>query len=271
LEADRVTEQPAEQTKAEIWQQFTALPLAFVAITFIAVYSVHVLGQPGGALPLLLLVMSWLAWGLFVADYVIRLVLADHRRHWFVHHLFDLIIVALPLMGPLLLLRLFVLAGALQKAVGTAVRGRILLYTVSGVSLMIYVASLGILDFERGQPGAKITSFGKALWWAVATVTTVGYGDLYPVTVPGRLVAALLMIGGISLLGVVTASLASWIVQRVAETDAAHQAASSAQIDQLRREILMLRQEVRQVTPNAEVNGGNGVATEAAGRSWSPR
>jgi voltage-gated potassium channel len=197
--------------------------------------------------------------------------LAPNRGHWFIHHLFDLIIVALPLMGPLLLLRLLILAGALQKAVGMAVRGRILLYTVSGVSLLIYVASLAILDFERGHPGATITSFGKALWWAIATVTTVGYGDLYPVTVPGRLVAALLMIGGISLLGVVTASLASWIVQRVSETGAANQAASSAQISRLHGEIRMLREELRQVTTNAEASSGNGVATGVIGRLWSRR
>ncbi|WP_172900731.1 potassium channel family protein, partial [Mycobacterium ulcerans] len=79
-----------------------------------------------------------------------------------------------------------------------------------------------------------------AVWWAITTVTTVGYGDLYPITVTGRVIAVLLMIGGISLIGVVTASLASWIVQRVAETDSANRAATAAQIDELRTEVRRL-------------------------------
>ncbi|GJN98432.1 hypothetical protein NJB1907f44_00590 [Mycobacterium marinum] len=78
------------------------------------------------------------------------------------------------------------------------------------------------------------------MWWAITTVTTVGYGDLYPITVTGRVIAVLLMIGGISLIGVVTASLASWIVQRVAETDSANRAATAAQIDELRTEVRRL-------------------------------
>jgi voltage-gated potassium channel len=175
--------------------------------------------------------------------------LAPNRRRWFFRHLFDLAIVALPLLRPLRLLRLVVLLGALQKAVGDAIRGRIVVYTVSGVVLLIYVASLAILDKERDQPGATINSFGKALWWSITTVTTVGYGDLYPVTVTGRVIAVLLMLGGISLVGVLTASLASWIVQRVAETETMSQAATAAQIDELRNEIRSLTE---QLTGNGE-------------------
>jgi len=82
-----------------------------------------------------------------------------------------------------------------------------------------------------------ITTFGDALWWSITTVTTVGYGDLSPVTGTGRAIAVLLMIGGISLVGVVTASLASWIIQRVAEEDTANRAATTAEIDALRTDI----------------------------------
>lgn len=123
------------------------------------------------------------------------------------------------------------------------------MYTVGGSILLIYVASLAVLDAEREQPGSDITSFGKALWWAITTVTTVGYGDLAPVTPTGRVVAALLMIGGISLLGIVTATLASWIVQRVAEEDTANQAATAAQIEALRAEVRRLY----------EIQRGNGI------------
>jgi voltage-gated potassium channel len=111
--------------------------------------------------------------------------------------------------------------------------------------LLIYVASLAVFDKERYQSGATINSFGKAIWWSITTVTTVGYGDVYPVTNTGRVIAVLLMIGGISLVGVVTASLASWIIQSVAEEETASQAATAAHIDELRSEIRELAQEVR--------------------------
>ncbi|OSC41888.1 potassium channel family protein [Mycobacterium decipiens] len=234
-----------KRTKEQLWQQRTEWPLAMVAVAFLVMYSVEVLYQPQGDEARILWAATWITWSLFVVDYVVRLILAPNRWHWFVRHLFDLLIVALPLMRPLRLLRLVVLVGALQKAVGNAVRGRILIYTISGVSLLIYVTSLAILDQERDQPGANITSFGKAVWWAITTVTTVGYGDLYPITFTGRVIAVLLMIGGISLIGVVTASLASWIVQRVAETDSANRAATAAQIDELRTEVRTLAEQLQ--------------------------
>ena len=105
---------------------------------------------------------------------------------------------------------------------------------------MVYAAALAILDVEGNNPDAKIRTLGDALWWASTTVTTVGYGDLHPVTGPGRLVAVALMVGGITLLGLVTATLASWIVERVAEEDTANEAATRAQIEELREEIRRL-------------------------------
>ncbi len=83
------------------------------------------------------------------------------------------------------------------------------------------------------------------MWWSITTVTTIGYGDLYPVTVTGRVIAVALMIGGISLVGVVTASIASWIVQRVSEAETGNQAATAAQIEELRDEVRGLAQQLR--------------------------
>jgi voltage-gated potassium channel len=236
----------SNETRRETWEQRTEWPLAVVAVLFLIMYTEQVLNRPQGLEAHILWLASWLAWSLFVVDYLVRLSLAANRRQWFVNHIFDLLVVALPLMRPLRLLRLVVLVGALQKAIGDAVRGRILIFTISGVVLLIYVASLAILQTERDEPGAKITSFGKAVWWAINEVTTIGSNDLYPLTVTGRVVAVLLMIGGITLIGVVTASLASWIVQRVAEADRAYQTATAAQIDELRDEIRMLTEELRQ-------------------------
>ncbi len=68
-----------------------------------------------------------------------------------------------------------------------------------------------MLDAERHAENASITTFRDALWWTLTTMSTVGYGDRYPVTAEGRLVAGLLMVGGIALLGVITGTIASWL------------------------------------------------------------
>lgn len=220
--------------RLERWQSHTEWPLATVAVIFLAAYSVRVLLEPQGRTEAALQLVIWITWAVFLADYVARFCLATNRVQWFVRHLLDLAVVALPLLRPLRLLRLVVLIAALQKAIGGAIRGRVVVYTVCGVVLLVYVASLAILDVERYEPDSKITTFGDAVWWSITTITTVGYGDLSPVTGVGRVIAVALMIGGISLVGIVTATLASWIVQRVAEEDTAGQAATAAQIDALR-------------------------------------
>jgi voltage-gated potassium channel len=83
------------------------------------------------------------------------------------------------------------------------------------VTLVGFVAAVAVYDAERDAPDASITTFGDALWWTITTISTVGYGDRYPVTFEGRLIAASLKVAGIALLGVVTASIAAWFVENL--------------------------------------------------------
>jgi voltage-gated potassium channel len=229
------------QTRLERYEHHTEWPLAGVAILFLALYSVQVLAAPEGRGAQLVSAALVGLYGLFVADYLARLYLADPRGRWFARHLFDLAIVALPFLRPLRLLSLVVVVNMLQRALGHTIRGKVVAYTVCGAVLIVYAASLAIIDMEGDNPEANIKSFGDALWWSITTVTT-GYNDLAPLTAEGRIVAVALMIGGISLVGIVTATLASWIVQRVAEEDTANQAATRAEIHELREDIRRLAQ-----------------------------
>lgn len=227
-------------TRLQRWENRTEWPLAGMAVVFLVIYSVQVLAQPGGRTGTLL---SWALWALYVPfaiDYIARLALADQRIRWFFHHLIDLAVVGLPFLRPLRVLRLLTLMVALQKAFGNATRGRIVAYTATSAAILVYVASLAILNAERANPKANIANFGDALWWAISTVTIGDSGAQYPVTVVGKLIAVLLMIGGISLLGVITATMASWIVQQVSEEETASQIATAAHIDELRAEIQKL-------------------------------
>jgi voltage-gated potassium channel len=226
------------------WEHRVEWPLAAVALLMLVSMSVQVIAQPQtGPLTHLSTVVT-ACWAVFVVDYVTRLTLAPERGRWFVRHLPELAIVALPFLRPLRLLRLVVLVTVLQKAVGHAIRGRVAVYAGAGAVLLIWVASLAALQAERGAPQARIVNIGDTLWWSITTMTTVGYGDTYPVTTTGRVVAALLMIGGISLLGTITATIASWIVQRVAEEDTLARAATAAQVEDLRAEIRLLREQL---------------------------
>jgi voltage-gated potassium channel len=233
------------ETNLQRWERHAEWPLAAAALLFLGLFSVQVLAQPHGREAHILWAVDWAIWGLFVLDYIVRFSLAPNRWHWFIRHLIDFAIVTLPFVRPLRLLRLLVLIEVLQKAVGDAFRGRIVVYTVSGVVLLIYTASLAVFEKERYLHGATINSFGKAIWWSITTVTTVGYGDVYPVSNAGRIIAVLLMIGGISLVGVVTAALASWIIESVAEEETATQAVTAAHIEELRSEIRELGQQLR--------------------------
>lgn len=98
-----------------------------------------------------------------------------------------------------------------------------------------------MLDAERLHPGANIRTFGDALWWAASTMTTVGYGDRYPTTADGRAIGFGLMLEGIALLGVVTAAIASRLVNEVRVVDEVAQTATRGDIAQLRAEIAELR------------------------------
>jgi voltage-gated potassium channel len=170
-------------------------------------------------------------WALFAVDYGTRLALSADRPAFVRTHVFDLAVVLLPFLRPLRVLRaLRGLGGArwlrlvqtsrLAAFVGTGVdharaiiKRRGLHYVVIVVIAIMFAAAGLEVAFEAHARGATIHNYGDALWWAVVTVTSVGYGDSYPVTVAGRAVAVVLMVTGIALFGVVTASIASYFVE----------------------------------------------------------
>jgi voltage-gated potassium channel len=79
--------------------------------------------------------------------------------------------------------------------------------------LVLTVGSIGILICERDEPESSIKDGADALWWAFVTMTTVGYGDMYPVTNAGRVVAAFVMITGVGLFGTFSGFVASWFLE----------------------------------------------------------
>ncbi|WAZ25424.1 potassium channel family protein [Streptomyces cinnabarinus] len=79
---------------------------------------------------------------------------------------------------------------------------------------VMLVGSWAVVAAEEGTRGANLTTYPRALWWSIETATTVGYGDFFPVTFWGRVIATVVMVVGITTYGMVTAALATWFVGR---------------------------------------------------------
>jgi voltage-gated potassium channel len=231
------------------------LTLAFLVIL---VLPVLVPGLPPGAREALD-VADMGIWAAFLAEYLARLLVAPSRLSFIVHNPFDLLLVAVPVLRPLRLLRSLRLIRGVRvgAAAGRAVRdsrirlaSRTALLAAGSGAILVAAAAVMVLDAERAAPKTNITSFGDAVWWAMSTVTTVGYGDHYPVTAAGRAIGAMLMVAGVAIFGVVAATAAAWFMSAGQEQPAsppAHEGipALTAEIAALRHEIREMREQIQ--------------------------
>ena len=236
------------EEQRRVWERRAEWPLTAVAAAFLAAYAWPIIDPDlSSGWSTACDVVTWVAWGLFAVDYAVRFLLSAYRRRFVRANLIDLLIIVLPLLRPLRLLRLITMLSVVNRRASTSLHGRVAVYVVGGASLVAFCAALATLDVERDAAGANITSFGDAMWWAVTTMTTVGYGDRFPVTPAGRLVAVGLMLSGIALLGIVTATFASWLVARVTALEGE---AAETQFD-----VAALAAEIRRLTAAVEASG----------------
>lgn len=231
--------------RAARWESRTEGALTLTALVFLVAYAIPIIWPDTSPVVVTACgAVVAVTWAVFAFDYVVRLcVSADHHR-FIRQNLFDLAVIALPLLRPLRLLRLVTLLSVLNRTGSRGLRGRVVTYASGGTALLVVCGALAVTSAERGQPDSTIDGFGDGLWWAVTTLSTVGYGDTFPVTTTGRLVAVTLMVAGITLLGVVTATLASWLVERVADANEVEQMATRRQVEELTAQIRELRREV---------------------------
>lgn len=198
------------------WETRSEIPMLGFALAFAVAYVWPVLDrrmEPG--LAGFLHTVAWTVWVVFALDFVVRVALARRRVRYVVRHWYDVALVVLPLLRPLRVLRVLAFVRIINRSAVGGLIGRVGVYAAGTAALALGLGAVAVLDAERNAPGATITGIGDALWWACTTVTTVGYGDLYPVTTEGRLIAVALMFVGIALVGAVTASFAAWLVSAI--------------------------------------------------------
>lgn len=116
---------------------------------------------------------------------------------------------------------------------------------VTSLALVIIGATLMFVA-EQGS-GGPINTFADAVWWALTTITTVGYGDTYPVTALGRGVAVFLMIAGISLFGLLTANVAAFFVEEdTTDRTQAELVQLNQRIERMERQLAALAQRLEE-------------------------
>jgi voltage-gated potassium channel len=194
----------------KVWNQtLTVLALAFLVAFSYPAFNTDISDSTQTSLDLI----QWISWGAFASDLLYGLSTAKNKKSFLLKHPLDIAAVLLPFLRPLRLLRIISFGGLALQKVAMGKQFAITLKVFIASIFIAYVAAIQITISERAIEGSNIKNFGDGLWWAITTVTTVGYGDKFPTTTEGKFLAVGLMIVGISLMGVITASVAAWFVK----------------------------------------------------------
>lgn len=248
------------------YETIAAYPLFVISLGFVCGF-IMVIDSPNNPEYLGLgRILMFLGWIVFLADYVIGLVLAFNRRRYFATHIIQLVAIILP---PL---RILLIGRAIRSLASGAKRrfaGRVRIYTLYLTTLIMVAGAATEYAFERVSPQANITSFTNALWWTAETISTVGYGDFYPVTWGGRIVALVLFVNGIALLSAVTASIAAKVLDYDDTTDEE----SNVNLSDLNHRLISIEQQLAVALATIQSQTGKNdeqtAATPASGNTTS--
>ena len=234
----------APTARLEAYENRTAPTMVGLAFGYLALFTVQVLvepmAQPWSAL---LNAVGWLIWASFVTDLAIRTFLAPRKLKYLARHPIDVIACAVPALRGLQVLRVLTAGQWLVRRGSRLAIGRTASALILAVAFVSFVASLAVFDAERDAPDANIATFGDAIWWSFTTMSTVGYGDAYPVTLVGRVVAVSLMVVGVSILGIVSATLASTFIAVIRGEEESDTARIMAKLEAVQSELEELRRQ----------------------------
>jgi voltage-gated potassium channel len=243
--------------KAKLLERFekaTELPLLVLAIAMIPLIAIPMTMDLDPAARRAIEWSDTGIWIAFGAELSFRTYLVERRSAYLTRHWFDVLIVALPFLRPLRVvrsaraLRLVRVARLGPFAARTWASGRALLkrrglqWVMLGGLATMFAAAGAVTVFEHDS-GGNIQNYGTGLWWAISTITTVGYGDTFPVSPQGRAVAVILMVVGITFVSWFTANVAAFLVEHDAGSETKHVRMSDlmAKLESLEREVRLLR------------------------------
>ena len=195
--------------------------MALLGIAWLVIGIAVVTTDVNGSASILLVGILFTLWVILLVEYVVRLVITPDRRGYLKRRWVEPATVAVPpLLGWRLVgiekMSLLLREGELR--VEAVLRHHSLFRVLIAAAATLFLGAWLVLLFEEHAKGGNIHDYSDALWWAIVTVTTVGYGDRFPVSGGGRAVAVILLLIGIGLIGVLTATVASVFVKE--HTDA---------------------------------------------------
>ena len=197
---------PKSPERLEKLERITEMPLMLLSFVLIPIITGVYLWD---LTPSEELIYTWLQiviWALFAITFLSKLALAPHKLLYLRQNLLEALIVLIPVIRPLRILQaiLFVVRGASRWR--NLVTFEVLL--AYGIGIIVLAATI-VTTVEQDAHGANIHSFPDALYWSLVTVSTVGYGDHYPVTVVGKFTAIFLMFFGIGIFAGIVATIVS--------------------------------------------------------------
>ena len=195
------------------WERVSALPLAILAIAFLGLWAVQVLAPLNDRDWDLVegsIIVIWIG---FIVDFLVRLFYHQDRRKFLKNNVIEIIALVVPALRFLRMLRVLMAVGMLTRVV-QSLQARVNLYIAIVLPMLVFAGALGVYEAEHTNPASNLQNFGDAIWWAWETVFTVGYGDHFPITLEGRFIAVVLMLGGVAMISVVTANLASYFLRQ---------------------------------------------------------
>lgn len=220
------------------WEERSSTPMFVASVLYLLAFAAPIMStriqEPYDAY---LNIIQMILWGLFAADYCIRLYLAPRRLYFITHNLMNLAIVLLPAWRIVSFLAMIHLTTNRQYKRLSELAVKLFGYT----AIFIIMFALAIYSVESSEPGAMIRDLPTAYWWTFTTLATVGYGDVYPVTGIGRVIAVVVMLYGVGMVAVATGALASWIIEKIGGREEQEYPATKADVDDLRQEISELR------------------------------
>ncbi len=211
-----MTHRPRSELKNTAYEIFIGILSILSILNLLLVYVL----RGNHDLQTVLQVMNGLFSGIFLIDFIYRLATAPSQRSYFFRHFgWADLLASLP-FAQLKVLRIFRLSRVMRllRRVGVRTVARSLIQDRANSALLtlllmgilvLQFGSLGILYLEQNAPGANIRTASDALWYTIVTISTVGYGDQYPVTNAGRFVGSLLIIVGVGIFGTFTGYLAN--------------------------------------------------------------
>ncbi len=202
-------------------ERVTRFPMTLLGVTWLVLAVVVLDTDVNGSASKVLVGSLFVLWAVMLVEYLVRLVITPDtpdyvRRRW----VEPATVLVPPLQGWHVVgiekMSLLLHEGELRAE--SILKHHSLFRVLIAVVATLFLGAWLVLLFDENAKGSNIHDYPDALWWAIVTVTTVGYGDRYPVTEGGRIVAVILMLVGIGLIGVLTATVASVFIKE--HTDA---------------------------------------------------